>query len=76
MTGFWYRFSNSDEVNILFVFLSTPLEEENRLVLGSRETHGYFADSQEYMQLYNTIRASFEAFKVIFGEVEQGGGWK
>ncbi|EUB56129.1 zinc finger protein [Echinococcus granulosus] len=46
-----------------FVQTTETEEEENRLVLGSRETHGYFADSLEYMQLYNTIRASFEAFK-------------
>ncbi|CDS43612.1 huntingtin [Echinococcus multilocularis] len=51
-----------------FVQTTETEEEENRLVLGSRETHGYFADSLEYMQLYNTIRASFEAFKSSFSE--------
>uniref|UniRef100_A0A0R3X9F0 DUF4042 domain-containing protein n=1 Tax=Hydatigena taeniaeformis TaxID=6205 RepID=A0A0R3X9F0_HYDTA len=48
-----------------FVQTTESEEEESRLLLGSRETHGYFADSQEYMQLYNTTRASFEAFKKL-----------
>ncbi|KAL5106883.1 hypothetical protein TcWFU_005808 [Taenia crassiceps] len=52
-----------------FIQTTEAEEEGNRLLLGGRETHGYFADSQQYMQLYNTIRTSFEAFKVILEKV-------
>ncbi|KAM7533681.1 hypothetical protein Aperf_G00000124080 [Anoplocephala perfoliata] len=50
---FGFQFIQTTEVEL----------EESRLVIGSRETRGYFAESGEYMQLYSTVKASFEAFK-------------
>uniref|UniRef100_A0A5K3F9L1 Non-specific serine/threonine protein kinase n=6 Tax=Mesocestoides corti TaxID=53468 RepID=A0A5K3F9L1_MESCO len=38
-------------------------EEESRLVIGSRNTYGYFAGLPHYMDLYDTLKASFHSFK-------------